>query len=204
MGRALRRTSELNVWPAFTDAMLAFVLVLVLMLAYQVGRAIQIIGPTQNAIISDQRAVEDLLDGLNLGGVRYDRGVGRTDITLGSEVLFPSGSADLNPQGSALLNALASAVAGRGLPTLQEIQVQGHTDNVPTDGRRFSTNWELSTARASEVVRFLSESGVDPVRVHLSATGYGEFTPVASNESAEGRAMNRRIELRLLYAQREQ
>jgi chemotaxis protein MotB len=66
--------------------------------------------------------------------------------------------------------------------------------------RRFATNWELSTARATRVVRALSESGVDAAAVRLSATGYGEFVPRADNDTEAGRAANRRIELRLLYA----
>ncbi len=203
MGRSASRVAELNVWPAFTDTMLAFVLVLVLMLAYQVGRTIQIIGPDQQQIIADQRAVETLIRGLGLTGVEVEPGVGRHDFTFGSEALFPSGSADLNPQGQALLTALARAVTGERLPTLREIQVGGHTDAVSTRGSGFEDNLELSTARAAEVVRFLTVAGVDPHRVRLSATGYGEFQPVASNDTEDGRTANRRIEMLFLYKQRE-
>jgi chemotaxis protein MotB len=70
---------------------------------------------------------------------------------------------------------------------------------VSTDTRRFATNWELSTARATQVVRALAESGINPDAVRLSATGFGEFSPVRPNDSDAGRAENRRIQLRLFY-----
>ena len=82
----------------------------------------------------------------------------------------------------------------------KQIRIEGHTDNVPISTKlqsRFKTNWELSTARATTVVRHLIEKGgVD--RQHLSAVGYAETRPVASNDSEEGRASNRRIEI-VLY-----
>src|SRR5690606_26744059 len=75
----------------------------------------------------------------------------------------------------------------------RELQVAGHTDNVPISTQRFPSNWELSTARAVEVVRFLVAENVKPQL--LSAAGYGEHDPVESNETPEGRAKNRRIEI---------
>jgi len=78
------------------------------------------------------------------------------------------------------------------------VEVQGHTDNVPTSARlakRYKTNWELAAARATEVVRVIADSGVDPTR--LRATSYGPFQPVADNATREGRGKNRRIEIRL-------
>lgn len=197
--RSAIRVSEFNLWPAFTDTMLAFVLVLVLMLAYQVGRTIQIAEPGQEQILRDQTRVEDLINALELGSVQVVRDIGRHDLTFGSEALFASGSADLSVPGKELLTALAGSIAGEGLPTLQEIQVGGHTDTVPTSGSGFDDNLELSTARAAQVVRFLTDAGVDPRQVKLSATGYGEFQSVEPNDSEEGRAANRRIEMLILY-----
>ena len=188
-----------DVWPAFTDAMLAFVLVLVLMLVFYVGQRVEIVGPDQNQIAKDQEEIEQLLESF-AQTVEYRRNVGRHDLTFGSEALFQTGSADLNPAGRQLLAALAQRIADRGIETLQEVSVSGHTDDVATSGTVFSSNWELSTARASEVVRFLTTSGIDPSSIRLSATGYGQYTPVASNASSEGRTRNRRIEMRLVYA----
>ena len=198
LARTLSRQSSVEVWPAFTDAMLAFVLVLVLLLAYQVGASIEIAGPSQAAVLQDQTRIEALVDSLGFAGVAVQTGIGRQDITLGQEVLFASGGTDLGPEGKRILAALAAAVTGEGTRTLREIQVAGHTDNVPT---ATATNWELSSARATNVVRYLAEAGIDPDAVRVSGTGYGEFTPVASNETEAGRAANRRIDVRLLYAQ---
>ena len=177
--------------------MLAFVLVLVLLLVFEVGKSIDIAGPSQAAVLRDQSRVEALVDSLNFAGVRVETGIGRQDVTLGQEVLFASAGTDLGPEGKRILAAVAAAVTGRGVRTLREIQVAGHTDDEPT---ATATNWELSSARATNVVRYLAEAGIDPTAVRLSGTGYGEFAPVASNATLEGRSANRRIEMRLLYA----
>lgn len=200
MARPLSRTSAVEVWPAFTDAMLAFVLVLVLLLAYQVGRSIEIAGPNQQAVLKDQRSVKALVDSLDLQDVAVTEELGRQKITFGSEVLFESGSPDLKPSGQVLIGRLAAAIAGQGVRTLEEVQVAGHTDNVPT-GQTGYSNWELAADRATNVVRSLQGAGIDPRAVRLSATGYGEFTPIVANDSDADRARNRRIEMRLFYGQ---
>jgi chemotaxis protein MotB len=115
---------------------------------------------------------------------------GRMTVKMKDKVLFPSGSALLNAEGKKSLQQIAAALqALKG----KVVRVEGHTDNVPTRGGPFATNWELSTARALAVVRFLQESGVDPAR--LGAAGYGEYQPIVPNDTPEGRAQNRRIEI---------
>jgi chemotaxis protein MotB len=103
----------------------------------------------------------------------------------------------LKPAGAAVLRKVAAVLAQH--PSLK-IHVIGHTDNVPIRAAarsRFPSNWELSTARATAAVRFLTENaGVDPRR--LGALGYGEFRPVADNATPEGRARNRRIAITIL------
>jgi chemotaxis protein MotB len=119
---------------------------------------------------------------------------GRTTVKMKDKILFASGSATIGADGRDALRKVAQAL--RGLQA-KAIRVDGHTDNVPTGASGpFATNWELSSARALAVVRFLQESGVDPTR--LSAAGFGEFQPIESNESAEGRSLNRRIEITLV------
>ena len=77
------------------------------------------------------------------------------------------------------------------------LRIEGHTDNVPIHTAQFATNWELSTARATAIARLLLERGpIDPA--NLSAAGYAEFHPVASNATEEGRAQNRRVDIILL------
>lgn len=117
-----------------------------------------------------------------------------------SEVLFDSGSADINPGGSDELARLAEAVIELEAAIPSEIawviRVDGHTDSRPLSGAgRFATNWELSTARATSVVRFLVDQGVSPE--HLMAAGFGEFQPIAEGEEPENLARNRRIEFKL-------
>lgn len=118
---------------------------------------------------------------------------GRMVLQLPNDVLFDSAKVDIKPAGKGALKQLASV-----LRTLDDrrFQVAGHTDNVPIQTSRYPSNWELSTARAVEVTRFLVAEGVEPRK--LSAAGYGEFDPVAENETGQGRAKNRRIEISLV------
>lgn len=117
-----------------------------------------------------------------------------------SEVLFPSGADVLNPQGEAEMTKLADAVKELDREIPPEInwilRVDGHTDNVPLSGTgKFRDNWELSSARATSVVKFLIAKGVPPSR--LAAAGFGEFQPIATGDTDAVRAANRRIELKL-------
>jgi chemotaxis protein MotB len=120
---------------------------------------------------------------------------GRMVIVLPNDVLFDSGQVDIKPAGRDSLKRVTAV-----LKTLEgrHLQVAGHTDTVPISTQRFPSNWELSTSRALEVTRFLIGQGV---RVEmLSAAGYGEFDPIAPNETPTSRARNRRIEITLVPA----
>ncbi|HEV7305896.1 peptidoglycan -binding protein [Ensifer sp.] len=117
-----------------------------------------------------------------------------------SEVLFPSGGNELNPAGQAEMAKLATALLDLAKEIPAEInwvlRVDGHTDNVQLSGAgRFADNWELSSARATSVVKFLISKGVPADR--LVAAGFGEYQPIAPGETPEARAQNRRIELKL-------
>lgn len=119
---------------------------------------------------------------------------GKTTVKMKDKILFASGSATVGADGRAALKKVAEAL--RGLQG-KAIRVEGHTDDVPTGGAGgFATNWELSAARALAVVRFLQENGVDATR--LSGAGFGEFQPIAPNDTPEGRSQNRRIEIVLV------
>jgi len=114
-------------------------------------------------------------------------------IRLDQEVFFDSGSAEIVPDGKAVLSSLA--VSLRGIEN--EIMICGHTDNVPMTNKKYETNWELSTARATNVVRYLVETeNLEPER--FTAAGYGEYRPVGDNNTPEGRQKNRRIEIKIL------
>lgn len=123
----------------------------------------------------------------------------RLSVSLVDKILFPSGEADLSAAGVQVLQRVGNIIKGA---EGKIIRVEGHTDNVPIAARlqaRFPTNWELSTARATNVVRFLQESvGIAPER--LQAAGFSQYHPVDTNETKEGRSRNRRIEISLLPA----
>lgn len=121
----------------------------------------------------------------------------RLVLQLSDQILFDSGSAEIKPAGLAVLAEVGRIVKARAGEL--EIQVAGHTDNVPVAGRPglLGDNWGLSAARAVNVVQFFErEVGIDPLR--LSAVGHGEHRPIADNDTAEGRAQNRRIEIVLV------
>jgi len=121
----------------------------------------------------------------------------RLTMTMVDKIIFPSGSADISKEGKVVLDKVVSILKD---VKDKRIQIEGHTDNVRIVSalkKRFPTNWELSTARATEVVRYLQEKGgIDPVL--LSAMGHSEYQPVASNDTEEGKHKNRRIEIVLL------
>lgn len=118
-------------------------------------------------------------------------------VSIVDKILFPSGEADITDEGLQVLERV-----GNVLKKVEDkiIRVEGHTDNVPISTRlqkEFPSNWELSTARATNVVRFLQETvEIDPSR--LEAVGMGEHQPIAPNDTKETRAQNRRIEIALL------
>src|SRR5690242_19657123 len=111
-------------------------------------------------------------------------------VSLKEAGFFDSGSAAIRPD---TLSTIAHFI-GVIRPYPVHIRIEGHTDNVPIHTARFDSNWELSTARATEMIKlFIAQFGIAPNR--LSASGYGEYYPIASNDTPEGRAQNRRVDL---------
>jgi chemotaxis protein MotB len=129
-------------------------------------------------VASGQIQIDQLREGLHLN--------------VSQEIMFLSGSANLAAGGEAVVRTLAERL--KTLP--HDIEVQGHTDNVALQGSAlYPSNWELAAARSAKVVRLFVESGVSPDR--LTAVSFAEFAPIAPNDTPEGRAKNRRIEIRL-------
>ncbi len=113
-------------------------------------------------------------------------------ITFVAEVLFDSGKADLKPGGEKILKKIGAVIKQETADN--EIGIEGHTDNVPIKYSGWKSNWELSTARATSVLHYLEDNcSLTPAK--LSATGYGEYRPVASNDTKAGRQKNRRVEI---------
>jgi chemotaxis protein MotB len=150
----------------------------------------------QRQAAADQRVAEyrELLarfsELIDAGKLKVSIIDGRMVLTLPMDILFASGKADLTQEGRA-----AILEVGAGLATIEgrQFQVEGHTDDVPIKTAKFPSNWELGAGRALVVLRALVEGGVPDER--LSAATYGQLRPAASNESAQGRAANRRIEI---------
>lgn len=137
---------------------------------------------------------------INAGNVRIKRVGRQLVVDVADQVLFDSGQAEVSEPGQKVLAQVAPSLLGlKGFT----IEVAGHTDRTrvvnPETRERFPTNWELSTARATNVVRFLQERGKIPGN-RLEATGFAEFRPAAGNATADERAKNRRIELSLIPA----
>ena len=117
----------------------------------------------------------------------------RMIVRLGDQILFDPGKTELKKEGQDALRQVT--VVLRDIPN-RNFQVAGHTDNIPIKSARFRSNWDLSTARAVEVVNFMIGSGMEPKR--LSAAGYADQSPVAANDTPENKAKNRRIEITLV------
>jgi chemotaxis protein MotB len=156
----------------------------------------------KDALLRDAQAKQAQYDGL-VGQLQKEVNDGQLKITqyknmltvdVADKILFDSGHADLKKDGKAVLLKVGEAL----LKSDKYIRVVGHTDNVPLSaGASYASNWELSAARATTVVRFLQEQAkLDPVR--LVASGRGEFAPVAPNDTPANKQKNRRIEITLL------
>lgn len=115
-------------------------------------------------------------------------------ITFVAEVLFDSGKANIRKESYPILDKVV-AIIGEEVPD-NDIGIEGHTDNVPIKYSGWKSNWELSAQRALSVLHYLEDKGISPEK--LSAIGYGEYRPVASNDTDDGRQMNRRVEIVIL------
>ncbi|WP_372999088.1 flagellar motor protein MotB [Marinobacter sp.] len=152
--------------------------------------------PPEPAIVENG---DDTLGPLALDGLGSDieviRHAGSVSFRIGNDILFESGEGMLSPAGFDALQQL--------LPVLEStdyrIKVTGHTDAVPINTPKYPSNWELSSARAATVVRYFITRGVSPER--LSAVGFAGTRPLESNETSQGRARNRRVELILITSE---
>jgi len=139
---------------------------------------------------------EKMKDEIAKGDIQLTESGGKLRVGLVDKILFDSGEASVSKRGESVLARVGAVLASI---EDRQIQVSGHTDNTPISDKlkqQYPTNWELSVARATNVVRFLQEKASVPAD-RLLASGYGEYQPIASNRTAGGRAKNRRIELLL-------
>jgi chemotaxis protein MotB len=166
----------------------------------------EIVGDKPGAIVGEQRPAEDeaaekgedptektreflkeMRESGMLERVEVAFNEGRVTLRLDDKLLFNTGGADLNPEGNDLIGDLVPILEATG----RSISVEGHTDNRPIRSGRYNSNWDLSAARAVEVVNFLEGQGIP--REQMRAVGYADTRPIADNDTAEGRARNRRV-----------
>jgi len=117
----------------------------------------------------------------------------RLQVTMVNSILFPEGGWELHAQGRQQLSKVLPALQGL---SGKQIMVEGYTDNLPIEeplARRFPSNWDLAAARAISVVRYFESQGLDPNE--LAGASFGKYHPIASNDTSEGRAKNRRINI---------
>ncbi len=196
-----REQDEINCWPAFLDLVTSSLMLFLLLTFLQSSfSAASLEALTAQA--KQERFLRlfrtEFRRELDAGTIGIHRTVDFLQLTFSDRVLFDSGEFRLLPAGRELL-ARSAEVFVRAGTTYELIQVEGHTDRQPLSRREYpSDNWELSTARALSVVQFLADRrGLAPEL--FSANGYGAYRPVDSNETASGRAHNRRIEMRIFF-----
>jgi len=136
-----------------------------------------------------QKALAPLVDQGQVRVTQTSRGI---SVEINASVLFAPGDASLSTESSRALTAVASVLKD----DVHAIRVEGHTDNIPISNAAFPSNWELSAVRAGSVVRLFVENGIAEQR--LVAVGYGATRPIGSNDTAEGRLRNRRVQLMIL------
>lgn len=196
------RRAEVNFWPGLLDLVTSVLMVFLL------------ISLLQTLSIDDLEVIVARLKQshfLNLFNQRFateveqqivkaDPHLSFVQITFSDRVLFLSGEYQLQPEGRTLLSRLASLLEEAGETGFEQIQVEGHTDNRDLNRREYPrNNWELASARAIDVALFLREESASVGDV-FSANGYADNRPIADNETVEGRAQNRRIEIRLFFS----
>lgn len=158
------------------------------------GAGPAIVGPARAVDPSvRERVARELADDLRAARLELTEDRRGLVLAVPEAFSFETGRADLSPEARALMSRIAGVLAG--LPNAA--RVEGHTDNMPIHTSRFNSNFELSTARATEVIAFfIGSAGIPPGR--LSAAGYSEFHPRTSNDSPAGRARNRRVDIVIL------
>lgn len=195
--------TDAQVWPAYADVVINVMLILLLYLFAQSAISSQasagMIEIRQRQTKLRQAVENDLRQAMGKEVTITEDG-NLQKYTFADRILFDSGQARLKLSGEEILDTIGRVFKSQ-VGSFSKIQIEGHTDDKPIR-LGFPSNWELSSARATSVLRFFQDrSGINPQL--LSATGYAEFHPVGPNDSDEGRARNRRIEVLVVYSVQE-
>ena len=199
----MREHSALNIWPSFADIALAMILILIFFIIAQfLSNQMAIV---EYGIKQRQKIMREVFKkefGEQVGKrITIEEKLNDQRFRFSDAILFDTGKADLKPEGEKILLKVGQIFVAY-CDFYDRIYIEGHTDNVPIHTTQFPSNWELSSARATAVIRlFLLEFQTFKQEPRLlSATGYGEFLPIATNETEQEKALNRRIEIVLEYS----
>ncbi len=188
--------SPLRPWPSFVDALSASLLVLVFiitLLSIRSGKVLETITKEKATDEAQKMITEAIVEEVRTEGVLVKRMDDKLRILVPDTLLFESGQSKVSEKGKSII----LAVTGKLIQLGGSVEVQGHTDNRPIHGQlaeQFPTNWELSTARATAVVRLMEEQG-KMSSSRLQGSGFSMYRPISSNDTEKGRAKNRRIEI---------
>jgi chemotaxis protein MotB len=214
MNLRVRNDSLFNVWASFTDVAISMLLIFVFFILLQFISNSKAwlrmrIEERQGMI---QTAFEKAFaDEIQNGELRIDVDGNLQRFTFSDHILFDTAQAELKPQGRTILRRVGRLFRqyqfldedGTQKEVYKQIHIEGHTDDVPISNPQFPSNWHLSSARSIAVVRLFQAYPIRLPSGLLSATGYGEYQPVAPNTTETSRAINRRIEIVLVYTEKE-
>ena len=145
----------------------------------------------QNEVIKELSKNKEITENAKI--LKSDRGV---ILRFNDKMLFTAGSAIIKPEMLPVLDKVAKELKKLD----KKVIIEGHTDSTPISTAQYPTNWELSTARATNIIKYLiTEKGLDPQK--MSAVGYGEYKPIAPNTTYEGKTLNRRVDIIILDGQ---
>lgn len=158
--------------------------------------AVEKVQEAEEMLRTQDELIGSLKKEIDDGNIKISKMNDRLSVQIVSKILFPSGSDRVTGEGEAVLKKVSMSLKSLAK---NKIQIEGHTDNVPIGSglaQKFPSNWELSTSRATQVVRILAQEEVSPE--NMLAVGMAEFAPISSNDTPEGRQQNRRIEIVLI------
>ena len=188
-------------WPSLTDVCLIMLLVLILLIF------VQIIANTETFKLQKIREKQELIERYikesvseeELNDISFSAQFEIQRIKFSDQVLFNKGSARLEADGKQLLNKVGKVLKDYGV-LYREIRIEGHTDKDPINSKLYPSNWELSSARATAVVKFFDvDVGIDPENGRLSSVGFSKYLPIDPGNSKKAKARNRRIEMAIYY-----
>lgn len=207
MAKSYAEEEDFNIWPTYSDVAFSTLLLLIFILLGQFVVTLKTIEidriETEQKLLS--KRLKETFPALYGTVINEYKEPQLQKITFSDKILFDSGSDELKPAGRLVLNTLAGIfreLKGKEFNcSFDEIQIRGHTDNVPINTQKFPDNWALSSARATSVVRYFDKvCNLRPTNgLLISSQGYSEFDGIASNSTADGRALNRRIEIIIKY-----